>query len=248
MKTFQGKVALVTGGARGIGAATCERLAREGAVVIVSDTIDDEGEAVAKLIRAGERRAIYVRLDVTSEQAWRDAVALCIKTYGRLDVLVNNAGIARLEDVEQETIEGWTKLIAVNQTGVFLGMKTCLPELEKTRGSIVNVSSIYGAGGGNGTAIAYHASKGAVRLMTKNAAIHYAKRGVRVNSVHPGFVDTPMIAPFAAEMKPYVETMTPMGRIGRPEEIAAAIAFLSSDDASYVTGTELYVDGGWTAW
>ena len=248
MKTFQGKVALVTGGARGIGKATCERFAREGCAVVVSDCIDGEGEAVAKSIREGERRAIYAHLDVTSEQGWRDALALTMKTFGRLDVLVNNAGIARLEDIEQETLDGWNKIFAVNQTGVFLGMKACLPELEKTRGSIVNVSSIYGAGGGNGTAIAYHASKGAVRLMTKNAAIHYAKRGVRVNSVHPGFIDTPMVAPFADALKPYIEQMTPMGRIGKPEEIAGAIAFLSSDDASYVTGTELYVDGGFTAW
>ena len=248
MKTFQGKVALVTGGARGIGKATCERLAREGCAVVVSDCIDNEGEAVAKAIRTSEARAIYAHLDVTSEQGWRDAVALALKTYGRLDVLVNNAGIARLEDLEQETLDGWTKILAVNQTGVFLGMQTCIAELKKTRGSIVNVSSIYGAGGGNGTSIAYHASKGAVRLMTKNAAIRYAKEGVRVNSVHPGFVDTPMVAPFADAMKPYIEQMTPMGRIGKPEEIAGAIAFLSSDDASYVTGTELYVDGGWTAW
>jgi NAD(P)-dependent dehydrogenase (short-subunit alcohol dehydrogenase family) len=255
MGRFNGKVALVTGAARGIGKATCERMAREGCAVAVTDCLDDEGEALAKSIREAEGRARYFHLDVSSESAWVDTVARVVQAFGRLDVLVNNAGIARLEDVESETVEGFTKLIAVNQVGVWLGMKTCLEQLKKTKGSIINVSSIYGAGGGNGTAIAYHASKGAVRLMTKNVAIRCAKEGVRVNSVHPGFVDTPMLAPFvkgesetAVQFRAYIESMTPMGRIGEPDEIAGAIAFLASADASYVTGSELYVDGGWTAW
>jgi NAD(P)-dependent dehydrogenase (short-subunit alcohol dehydrogenase family) len=170
-------------------------------------------------------------------------------------VLVNNAGIGTLPDLESETREGWDKLIAINQTGVWLGMKAAAAELKKNGGAIVNVASIYGASGGTGASIAYHASKGAVRLMTKNAAIHWAKQGIRVNSVHPGFVDTPMVAPLAKVDTPeakaflgYIEASTPMGRMATADEIAAAIAFLASADASHVTGAELYVDGGFTAW
>ncbi len=161
-----------------------------------------------------------------------------------------------MDDLETETKEGYDKLIAVNQTGPWLGMKTVAPELRKYGGgAIVNLSSIYGASGGDGTAFAYHASKGAVRLMTKNAAIRYAKENIRVNSVHPGFVDTPMVGPLVGVDSPeakkfldYIETRTPMGRMARAEEIASAIAFLASADASYITGAELYVDGGFTAW
>lgn len=254
MKRFDGQVAIVTGGARGIGAATCTRLSREGASVLVTDVLDDEGEALAAEIRRAEGRAVYQHLDVTSEDEWRRAVDRAA-TLGRVTVLVNNAGIATLADLEHETREGWEKVIATNQTSLWLGMKAAAGELKKNGGSIVNVSSIYGASGGTGASIAYHAAKGAVRLMTKNAAVHFAKAGIRVNSIHPGFVDTPMVAPFTAgeapeakQMREYIAATTPMGRMGQPDEIAAAIAFLASDDAAYVTGAELYVDGGFTAW
>lgn len=254
MKRFQSQVAIVTGGARGIGAATALRLAEEGAAVVVGDVLDEEGNALAARIREREGRAVFVHLDVTSERDWKRAVDRAA-TLGKVAVLVNNAGIARLEDVETETPEGYAALIAINQTGVWLGMKAAAPELKKNGGAIVNVSSIYGASGGTGNAFAYHASKGAIRLMTKNAAVHWAKDGIRVNSVHPGFIATPMIAPLTDPATPEGKAMlasvtatTPMARLGRPEEIAAAIAFLASADASYVTGAELFVDGGFSSW
>ena len=243
------KVAIVTGGARGIGSASVRALVRDGASVVITDVLDDEGESLAREICAEGGNARYAHLDVSSEEQWRAVVERTVRDLGHVDVLVNNAGIGTMEDVEQETREGWDRLIAINQTGVWLGMKAVIPGMKTNGGgSIVNVSSIFGAVGGFGASIAYHASKGAVRLMTKNAAIRYAKEGVRVNSVHPGFIDTPMLA--AVKGTPFEQTMvdgTPMGRLGRPQEIGDVIAFLGSDAASYMTGSEVYVDGGWTA-
>ena len=250
-----GKSALVTGGARGIGGAACSALAREGAAVLVADLLDAEGEALAEAIRKNGARARYVSLDVADENAWSRAVATAVREHNGLHVLVNNAAIARLEHVESETVEGFNRLIAVNQTGSWLGMRAAVPEMRRAGGgSIVNIASIYGTIGGDGNAVAYHASKGALRLMTKNAAIRYAREGIRVNSVHPGFIDTPMVGPLLAPVdgRPsptmeYIVSHTPMGRVGRPEEVAQAIVFLASDESSYVTGSEIYVDGGWTA-
>ena len=245
---LEGKVAIVTGGARGIGGATVEALCREGAFVFVADLLD-EGETLAKRLASEGKCARYVQLDVTDEAQWKKLVDDIVREFGHLDILVNNAGIGTFEDVEQETRAGWDKVIAVNQMGVWLGMKYSAPAMKNNGGgSIVNVSSIFGAVGGFGGSIAYHAAKGAVRLMTKNAAIRYAKEGVRVNSIHPGFIDTPMIATVkGTPVEQAIVQNTPMGRLGTSAEIGEVIAFVSGPKASYMTGSEVYVDGGWTA-
>jgi len=245
---LEGKVAIVTGGARGIGGATVEALCREGAFVFVAD-LSDEGETLAKRLAGEGKCARYVKLDVTDEAQWKKLVDDIVREFGHLDILVNNAGIGTLEDVEQETRAGWDKVIAVNQMAVWLGMKYSAPAMKNNGGgSIVNVSSIFGAVGGFGGSVAYHASKGAVRLMTKNAAVRYAKEGVRVNSIHPGFIDTPMLG--AVKGTPVEQALvqnTPMGRLGTSAEIGEVIAFMSGPKASYMTGSEVFVDGGWTA-
>ena len=249
MPELEGKVAIVTGGARGIGAATSEAIAAEGAYVLIADVLDGEGEALAKRLASEGRCARYVHLDVTDETAWERVIDKTLAEFGKLDILVNNAGIGTMEDVEQETRTGWDKVIAVNQMSVWLGMKHAVPAMRKAGGgSIVNVSSIFGAVGGFGGSVAYHATKGAVRLMTKNAALRYAKEGIRVNSMHPGFVDTPMVAQVkGTPIEDLIKQNTPLGRLAKAEEIGDVIAFLCGPKASYMTGSEVYVDGGWTA-
>ena len=248
MKELEGKVAIVTGSARGIGAAAVEALCEEGAFVFVTDVLD-EGEIFAKRLASAGKCARFAHLDVTDESEWKKLVDEIVREFGHVDILVNNAGIGTFEDVEQETRAGWDKVIAVNQMGVWLGMKYAIPAMKANGGgSIVNVSSIFGAVGGFGGSVAYHASKGAVRLMTKNAAIRYAKERVRVNSIHPGFIDTPMIAPIhGTPLEQTIEEKTPMGRLGTSKEIGDVIAFVCGPKASYMTGSEVYVDGGWTA-
>ncbi len=246
---LQGKVAIVTGGASGIGAATVEALCTEGAQVVITDVNDELGRALAKRLTGDGKSVRYQRLDVTDEAQWVRAVADTVRELGRVDILVNNAGIGTFADVEQETREGWDKVIAVNQTSVWLGMKHVIPAMRAAGGgSIVNVSSIFGAVGGFGASVAYHAAKGAVRLITKNAAIRYAKEGIRINSMHPGFVDTPLIAVIkGTPTEQSILQNTPLGRLAKPQEIGDVIAFLCGPKASYMTGSEVYVDGGWTA-
>jgi NAD(P)-dependent dehydrogenase (short-subunit alcohol dehydrogenase family) len=246
---LEGRVALITGAARGIGAAAARQMAREGATVVLTDVVDDEGAAVAAELQAAGHAASYHRLDVADEDAWTRVVGDVVREHGRLDILVNNAGIGTFTDVESETLDGWNRLIAINQTGVWLGMRAVIPAMRAHGGgSIINLSSIFGAVGGFGGSIAYHASKGAVRLMTKNAAIRYAKEGIRVNSVHPGFIDTPMVASVkGTDIEKVILADTPMGRLGASAEVAEVIGFLASDRSSYMTGSEVYVDGGWTA-
>ena len=249
MDRLTGRVALVTGAASGIGRACALRLAQEGAAVVVTDIADDAGEQVAQQIRDAGGRAVFVHHDGVSENGWLAAVERASAEYGRLDVLVNNAGMGDLATIEETSLADWERTIAIDQTGVFLGMRTAAELLKASgHGSVVNISSIFGTSGGFGTSPAYHAAKGAVRTLTKNVALHWATEGVRVNSIHPGFIDTPILD--GTKGTPFEEAilaMTPMGRLGLPEEVAAGVAYLAGDDSSFVTGSELYIDGGYIA-
>jgi NAD(P)-dependent dehydrogenase (short-subunit alcohol dehydrogenase family) len=249
MGALDGRVAIVTGAARGIGRAASRALAQDGAAVLATDVIDDEGEALAGELRGEGLDVRFLHHDVSAEDGWAAATAAAMANWGRIDVLVNNAGIGSTADAEHETLEVWDRVIAINQTGVMLGMRAVIPHMRASGGgSIINVSSIFGAVGGFGQSVAYHASKGAVRLMTKTAALRHATEGIRVNSLHPGFVDTPLIAELkGTDVETAILAATPMGRLATAEEIAGPILFLAGDAASYVTGSELYVDGGWTA-
>lgn len=244
---LDGRVAVVTGAAGGIGQAIVRRLACEGAAVAVTDL--DAGRC-ADLAAALEGAALPLVLDVTAEESWRQAIARVAAELGGPHVVVNNAGLAHTATVESETLESWNQVISVTQLGVWLGMKHGGPAIEAAGGgAIVNICSIFGTVGGFGGSFSYHAAKGAVRLMTKNAALHWAQRGVRVNSVHPGFIASEALLSRWQETPRYQAMLdgTPMGKLGQPADVAAAVAFLASDDAVFITGSELYVDGGWTA-
>ena len=249
MNRLEGRVALVTGAASGIGKATAQRLVEEGAAVLVTDIQVDLGEAVVEELTEGGGRAAFFTHDVSSESDWEAACAKAVEEFGALDILVNNAGMGDIKPIEETTLAEWDRTVAIDQTGVFLGMRTAAPELKKSaHASVINISSIFGSSGGFGVSPAYHAAKGAVRTLTKNVALHWATEGVRVNSIHPGFIATPILE--QARDTPIWDGMTaltPMARLGRPEDIAAGVAYLASDDAAFVTGLELYIDGGYMA-
>ena len=246
MGRLDGKVALITGGSRGQGAAEGQLFVAEGARVVLADVRDEEGEAQAA--KLGED-AVYQHLDVRSESDWERAVARAVEQFGRLDVLVNNAGIVHAEPLEQMSRETYMAVIEVNQVGVFLGMRAVTAAMRDAGGgSIINISSNAGLEGVSGV-IGYVASKWAVRGMTKTAALELGRYGIRVNSVHPGGVDTPMLEQddFDAVDQDAVFAGQPIPRIGRPEEIAKLVLFLASDDSSYSTGSEFVADGGMMA-
>jgi NAD(P)-dependent dehydrogenase (short-subunit alcohol dehydrogenase family) len=236
---LEGKVALVTGAASGIGHAVATLFAREGAHVFAAD--------IAAPVEPYPDGVKELGLDVTSEGEWETAVAAIIARHGRLDVLINNAGIIAYEPLDSLTMKDWQTMIAVDQTGVFLGMREAVRVMRRQKsGSIVNISSIWGNAAVAG-AHAYHATKGAVRNMSKNAAMTYVAEGIRVNSVHPGFIDTALTRAQAADLNDQVIAATPMKRGGRPDEVAYGCLYLASEEASFVTGIELVIDGGYLA-
>lgn len=246
-RRLDGSTALVTGATGGLGVPIVRRLVAEGARVIITDVDACACERLASELGTG---AAAHALDVTEQQRWREVTAAVEAEHGGLDVLVNNAGIGSLATVEDETVERWERVIDIDQRGTWLGMKHCGPLIERSGGgSIVNIASILGAGGGLANSFGYAAAKGAVRSMTANAALHWAERGVRVNAVVPGFIGTAQLHERfdGSERHRAMLANTPMRRLGRPEEVAAAVAHLAGDDAGYTTGSELYVDGGWTA-
>jgi len=244
---LNGKVALISGAARGMGECETRLFIREGAKVIMGDVLDESGQKVAQEITQQGGAATYVHLDVTKESDWQNAVAIAERLYGKLNLLVNNAGIVRMAPLDETSLEAWNEVVTVNQTGVFLGMKHAVPAMRRAGGgSIINISSVAGLVGLSNIP-AYQASKGAVRLLTKNAAIQYAKDNIRANSIHPGRIETPMTASLNPERREMVLRMTPLGRDGKPEEVAYGVLYLASDESSFVTGSELVIDGGFTA-
>lgn len=246
MRGLAGKVAIVTGGARGMGACAVRRLAEEGAKVVLGDILEDEGKQLADELGDAVR---FTRLDVADEDSWIEAVAFATREFGRLDILINNAGILTFAKLRELDRAEYDRVIAVNQTGVMLGMKHVIaPMTDAGGGAIVNVSSVEGLGGG-ALLTSYTASKFAVRGMTKAAAWELGRKNIRVNSIHPGAIRTPMVLSQGLndDGEKFIGSKTALQRMGEPEEVAAVMVFLASDDASYMTGAEVSVDGGVSA-
>ncbi len=246
---LEGKVALISGGARGMGAAEARLFASEGAKVVLGDVLEAEGRQVEAEIAESGADAVFVRLDVTSESDWLSAVDTALQRFGKLDILVNNAGIWDRAMIEEQTEENWDRVMDINGKGVFLGTKASISAMrEAGGGSIVNISSVAGLIG-SAASTAYNASKGAVRLLTKSTAVQYAAEGIRCNSVHPGPIQTQMLDDVYPDdsTRQQRQDAIPLGRLGEMEDVARGVLFLASDEASYITGSELVIDGGYTA-
>ncbi len=244
---LENKVAIISGGSRGMGAVEAELFVQQGAKVLVGDVRDDEGRALVEKIGAD---AVYAHLDVTSEDDWAAAVKKATDRYGKLDILVNNAGVSARGTIEETSVEDWDRVMGINAKGVFLGTRAAIPEMRKAGGgSIVNISSQLGLVGMAESSPQYQSSKGAVRIFTKSAAIQYAPEGIRVNSVHPGPIVTPMTEARRSDlaMQQVMVSRIPLGRYGESEDVAYGVLYLASDESSFVTGGELVIDGGWTA-
>jgi len=244
---LEGKVALISGGARGMGAEEALLFAREGAKVVIADVLD-EGRDIAAQIGGGQ--AIFARLDVTNEGNWQRAVSLAEEVYKQLDILVNNAGVSAVGGIEDTTEEEWDRVMSVNAKGVFLGTKYAIPAMQRAGGgSIINISSQLGIVAMSESSPQYIASKGAVRLLTKSTAIQYAADGIRCNSVHPGPIVTPMTEGRRSDpaVRELMTSRIPLGRYGEAIDVAYGVLYLASDEASFVTGSELVIDGGWVA-
>ena len=250
MARLEGKVALISGGARGQGAVEARMFAEEGASVVIGDILDEEGRQTEAELQELGYNVTYVHLDVTSESDWDGAVQAAVGGYGKLDILLNNAGILIRKNIEETTGEDWDRIFAVNAKGVFLGTKAAIPAMrENGGGSIINISSTAGLVGSPNGSASYTATKGAVRLFTKSTAIQHAREGIRCNSIHPGPIETDMIADTLndpANMALRMQRL-PLGRVGKPSEIAYGAIYLASDESSFVTGSELVIDGGTTA-
>ena len=247
---LEGKVAFISGGSRGMGAVEAIMFAAEGACVAIGDVREEEAQKVVEQINETGGRAIFLPLDVTREDQWNSAIAATVSEFGKLDILVNNAGIGGTSMIEDTTVEQWDRVMDINAKGVFLGTKAAIPEMRRAGGgSIINISSQLGLVGMDISSPQYQASKGAVRLLTKSTAVQYAKEGIRANSVHPGPVNTPLteLRRGDPEIQRIMLSRIPMGRYGESEEIAYGVLFLASDESSFMTGSELVMDGGWTA-
>ena len=250
MGRLENKVALISGGSRGMGAVEAEMFANEGAHVVIADILENEGRKTASKIAATGARCLFKRLDVLQASDWKAAVGTAISAFGKLDILVNNAGVTSRMMLLETSEPEWDRVMDINSKGTFLGIKTAIPAMKDSGGgSIINISSQMGLVGADYISPQYQASKGAVRILTKSVAIQYASDNIRCNSIHPAPIETDMTADIRNDADSFQNMLRriPMARYGKPEEVAYAVLYLASDESSFVTGSEVVVDGGWTA-